>query len=456
MNLSPPYVLLAGPLAIAALLALFRRWPRAASLAGTGCLWLLAALLAASPADQPTATAAPLLFGHPLLLSEALRALFLLLYLGLSLLFLLATFWPQGGWFVPAALATLSPLAAALMIQPFTLAALCLIVAAVFLAVVIQADRTGSAHASLRYLIIMVLVMPLLLVGGWMVERQPLTPLLPAARLLLVGFIILLAGFPFHLWVMPIVTSTRPLHLPFIFGLAQLAIVTFIFQARLVYPWLPANDPIYTWVRWSALLTALLGGLLAVTATHFSHLLGSLLLLDMGLALLPLATGGRPGWETALSLHVVRFISLTVAGVGITLLPPLAEAGSFADSRGLARRAPFHLALFIYGCCSLLGLPLTIGFSGRWALLATALPAGSPTTTWMALLLLIALASGLAGILRALAWLLTPADQPAPLPPASGRLRRFVAVALLANLGFALFPQALLTSATRLAGLLSG
>jgi NADH:ubiquinone oxidoreductase subunit 2 (subunit N) len=99
------------------------------------------------------------------------------------------------------------------------------------------------------------------------------------------------------------------------------------------------------------------------------------------------------------------------------------------------------VALFIYGTMSLAGLPLTPGFAGRWGVI-TLVAAQSP---WLAALLLLAAASSLFGLWRALGAALAPAEEDVPpLPRRDALLAQGIAVTALAGgLLLALFPQIL-------------
>ena len=70
------------------------------------------------------------------------------------------------------------------------------------------------------------------------------------------------------------------------------------------------------------------------------------------------------GWETAVSIHIGRFIGLLLAGIGLHLATT-------------SRFQKLGMGLFAYGGFTLLGLPLTAGFVGVWDGL-TAVNAGWP------------------------------------------------------------------------------
>lgn len=65
---------------------------------------------------------------------------------------------------------------------------------------------------------------------------------------------------------------------------------------------------------------------------------------------------------------------------------PTATAETYADLRGIGRRHPFLTAAMAVCCISLIGIPLTVGFLGKFFVIRPALQlaeAGGVTATWM-------------------------------------------------------------------------
>jgi formate hydrogenlyase subunit 3/multisubunit Na+/H+ antiporter MnhD subunit len=255
------------------------------------------------------------------------------------------------------------------MIRPFTLGAIFLLVALALLVLVIQSERAGTVRPALRYLLIGLLATCLFLIAGWMVGPEQTGLQTTAARLLVVAFVMFMAGFPFYIWVIPVANRTPLLARTLVLGIVPLMVTTFLFNILQDNAWLYQEAQFVLWLRWSGLLTVLVAGLSALTADP-RRLLGALVLLDVGTAILALLLGRQ---ETVVTLHLARTIGLLLAGIGLQ-----------QDSR-------WGRLLFIYGCASLLGLPLTPGFFGRWIIFSQA-----PDVTFV-LLLLAGMAGGLSG-----------------------------------------------------------
>jgi NADH:ubiquinone oxidoreductase subunit 2 (subunit N) len=120
-------------------------------------------------------------------------------------------------------------------------------------------------------------------------------------------------------------------------------------------------------------------------------------------------------------------------------------------NRGLARRAPFSLALYLSGASALLGLPLTLSFGPHW--LALRALAGS-TAVWLPALALFAAGLGAFALFRAVLYWLEPGEDTA-VSPEPRWLQAVLAVFLLVILWSSLHPAAIFTYSSRLAALFS-
>jgi NADH:ubiquinone oxidoreductase subunit 2 (subunit N) len=444
-----PLLLLIGPLLLAGVLFLLRRWPVVTAVLGALAVLILARMVAAIPLDNSgIETASPLfagdtlaIYGRTFVLTDEVQAVVRLLYQGVALLMLLAAVAPQGRLFVPLCLLLLSPLAGLLMVQPFLIGILLLLVVMALVAMLIQGGQPGSTLAASRSLVLATVAVCLLLVAGWMMGADQATFLTSIWQLWLLGIVILLAGFPFHIWVRPAVTESPSLVPAVVFGLVHFALVSFSFSLWQENPWLQQNAQFGVLARGLGAATVAAAALLTFNAAGFGRLLAYTLLADIGATVMTLPVGGAAGQDALLSVLLLRFISLALAGTGLGLLRAQMPSDSWAAAGGLARRSPGAVILFAYGLISLAGLPVTPGFAGRWAVLGLA-AAQSP---WLAGLLLLAAASTLVGLWRMVAVILAPVEIEAP--PSSRQILLAEAAAVVVLVGgsiFALFPQLLL------------
>lgn len=393
-----PVLVAVGPLVAALLVWLLGRWPRVAAVVGA----VLALGLAVWLRLLKDGGEAVGVYGRSLTLTPGIQWLFLLLFTSLAILYLLSLLWPQGRYFVAASLAALSPMALALMIRPLILGALFWLIAAFLLGIIIQSDQAGQTQGAWRYVLMIFLAVLLLLVGGWLADTAQAALQEMAGQLLGAAFLILLAGFPFHIWVQPVVAAGRNLPLVLVLGLGQVLLILFVYDWLAAYPWVQTGPRFRQFVQLSSGLTALTAGVLAMTTSSLRRLVGSLLLLDMSvsLALLLVPVGG--GWETAVQLPLLRSVSLLLIMLGRQTLP---DMESDTGWRGLGRRQPTAALTVGYGLVSLLGLPLGVGFSGRWAAVAL-IAKEADVSFWLPAGLLLAIGGGIYGVWRSLAPLL--------------------------------------------------
>jgi NADH-quinone oxidoreductase subunit N len=433
--------------------ARFNRFLAPSAALAAGALGVLAASL---PLDQPmfggrlTISSTFAVLGRTFAIDPAGRVSVALLFGQGALLLLAVGFAGAGRLYVPAALAALGLLAAALFVRPFIFAALFLEMAAVF-AVLMLADETHrERRGAWRFLVFMTLAMPFILVSGWLLESSATSPetappTFNAALMLGLGFAILLAVVPFQSWVPLVAESAPPLASAFVFVVMQQAVVFLMLVSLAAYPWLEQNPVVYRTLTVMGGAMVLVGGVFALGQRNFGRTLGYAMLVDIGAVLLGVGLGSEAGVSAALTALVLRGAALTLWGMGCEQLRRVAGGDDFDSLRGMAWRHPFASAAMVFGLLSLVGFPLTAGFPGRWALLRL-LAQLHPTG---AILLLLGLASVSLVCVRGLAALLSPPKgEPAPALPES--IREKPVAMVIYGLGVALvlaggaFPQWLL------------
>jgi NADH-quinone oxidoreductase subunit N len=278
---------------------------------------------------------------------------------------------------------------------------------------------------------------------SWQLETQPTGWLLPPGELAALAALLLLAGFPFHIWLQAVVNEAAPLPLALVAGLAPLVPLALLFQQFATHPNL--LDATFRQLIWlSGSLTLLVAGVLALTAVHLRRAIGNILLLDMALTILCLTLPEQVGWETAVTLQIGRFGSLLLVAGGWKLLQRhQAEWPLDKLPTGLGRRSPLSLALLGVGLFSLLGLPFTLGFGGQWRLLTAVaeLANRGGVPWWLPAVALLALGLGAAGVLRLLVVLLAKGDEGETAVSDPLWLQITVGIVLLLFLWLAINPQ---------------
>lgn len=382
------------PLAMAPVVYFLRRWPIAASLSASTTALVTAGFCLRLPLNDPAYA-----FGRKVVLDHSSQMVIVFILVTAAILFLCAwltsqspSFPPDGVYpeqgrraqntaFIPLGLAILSLLSGAAMIRLFLFAALVLEVTAIVAVFAIHGDRPrakhsrreghGSTRAGLRYLVMTALALPCFLVAAWLFDLQARYPhnatlAEPTVTLLFLGFAILLGVVPFHAWLLAVAVEAPPTVTAFLVGTVQpvlFLLMTHLFQR---HPWLIADNHAFQLLTVGGLLTALVGGFLALVQQDFGRLLAYAALSDLGCLLLGLGTASIEGL-TATALQLVnRSLALVLASVGLATLRRYASSDAFANVSNVARRMPLVSAGLLTGLLSLAGFPLTGGFASRW------------------------------------------------------------------------------------------
>jgi len=421
------------------------------ALAAAACAACLALLAIALPLDQRvlwgrlTISSSFPILGRTLTFEAANRLSLALMYGQGALLFVAAAFAPSGRYFLPAGLAALGLLAAAIFVQPFIFAPLFLELAAAVLVPMLAGESPRQTRGAWRFLVFMTLALPFILLSGWLLEGNAGTELgtqtLDVALTVGVGFAILLAVVPFQSWVPMVTQDAPPLAGAFVLVVMQQAVVFLLLTFLGAYPGLGQNPTVYRTFTVMGGGMVLVGGLFAVGQQNLGRTLGYAVLIDIGAVLLGVGLQSPAGIAAALTTLTLRGMALCLWGIGDAELRRAGGGDDFASLRGLGRRYPFAAAAAVFGLLSLVGFPLTAGFAGRWALLRL-LAQIHPTG---AILLWLAMASIALVCIRALAALLadSPDEPAAPGVEATGaKLVYSLGVVIVLALGT--FPQWLL------------
>jgi hypothetical protein len=439
-----PLLLLLLPL-IAALAARIverrRRVVAAVGLTGVAALAAVVIVAISRPGD-PTAT----VLGRTLALTSPARGLLLLVYALTGGLFALHWCRPVSRSFVAVALVALSPLAAALLITPPGLALALLAVALSVAAIALYGGRYAAAGAAWRAFLLAVLGLLPLLWAAWAQAAGQGGVALPLVMLL--ATLLLLGGFPFHSGLRGLARWSPPGALALVLGPVQIVVVALLFGLLDLTPAARAATEFQTALRGGALLSALLAAFLMHRERSASGMLSGALLLDAGGLTLAALAPGAAGLGVALAALMGRTLSLLLIALGLSW-----------PSGGKGRTNALRRALLLYGALSLVGVPLTPGFAGRWTQLLLLGGAWS----WAAVLFVAAL-----GVAAWTVWRVwsdeknatveavlipAPATVEASGAPTVRRAEWFAALLLLALSALVgLFPALLTALAARLAG----
>ena len=273
---------------------------------------------------------------------------------------------------------------------------------ALYALVALRRNHAVSTEAAMKYFVLGALASGFLLYGMSMIYGATGTLDLPlvadklasgqADRLIMVfGTVFLVAGLafklgavPFHMWV-PDVYQGAPTAMTLLIGAAP-KFAAFAITIRLLVSGLlgVAAD----WQQMLMILAVLslgVGNLIAIMQTNVKRLLAYSTIAHMGFMLLGFASGvvdsntvGAVDAYAASLFYVVTYVITTLGSFGVLMLASSKgfECESLDDIKGLGRRHPWLAAIFLILIFSLAGIPPTVGFYAKLAVLEAVVQAG--------------------------------------------------------------------------------
>jgi len=276
---------------------------------------------------------------------------------------------------------------------------------------------------------------------------QNQTLVLAALALMLVGILFKVSAAPFHVWT-PDVYEGAPSPVVALLSTAPKA-AAFALLLRVVYEIFPTLRSIWAPLLWIvAVLSMTVGNLAALRQQNVKRMLAYSAIAHAGYLLAAFAGIGSIGIAAA-SFYAVAYAAMNVGIFAIlTLVAGYDEQLSLIDDfRGLIYRSPFLGCLLIFFLISLIGIPFTGGFFGKFYVFSAAVGGGA-----IALAIIGLLNSGLATayyLRLALVSAQRPStDQKAPPKPVVGvAVGAALLLTILATLVLGIIPGAVLHAA---------
>jgi len=270
-------------------------------------------------------------------------------------------------------------------------------------------DHPPSAEAAIKYFVLGALASGFLLYGMSMIYGGTGTLDLariaqtmasgspPNPALMVFGVVFIVAGLafkfgavPFHMWV-PDVYQGAPTVVTLLIAAAP-KVATFAIAFRLL-----ADGLIGVAADWQQMLLILsvlsmaVGNIVAIAQTNIKRMLAYSAIAQVGFVLLGMLSGVVGGdvggladaWSTSM-FYLVSYVLTTMGTFGILLLIARSghEAEEIEDLKGLARRAPGLAFTMLILMFSLTGIPPTVGFYAKLAVLQSVVDAGM---IWLAI-----------------------------------------------------------------------
>ncbi len=210
--------------------------------------------------------------------------------------------------------------------------------------------------------------------------------LLGGIALLSVGLLFKVSAVPFQAWT-PDVYQGAPTAVT-AFMAAATKVAAFGALLRLFYVAFGANRSDWLPMIWIvAILTMVVGSVLALTQTDVKRLLayssiahaGFILTGFLGIRSLSEVQPGSLTGVSAVLFYLTTYGFTTMAAFALVTVvrDGSGEATHLSRWRGLGKESPWVAGMFAFLLLAMAGIPLTSGFTGKWAVFAAALDAGA-------------------------------------------------------------------------------
>lgn len=276
-------------------------------------------------------------------------------------------------------------------------------------------DSAISSEAAMKYFVLGALATGLLLygmsmiygatgslniqdIGGYVLHRPPDDMvLLFGLAFVVVGLAFKLGAVPFHMWI-PDVYHGTPTAMTLYISTAP-KIATFAIVIRFLVDGLGGLQ-----VQWQDMLVILaaasiaIGNVVALAQTNIKRLLAYSTISHVGFMLLGILTGTVAGYAGAM-FYILVYALMTLGGFGMVVLLSRAgfEAERLEDFKGLNERSPWFAFMMLIIMFSTAGVPPTVGFYAKLAVLRALLDVGM---VWLAVYAVIFSVIGAAYYLR--------------------------------------------------------
>jgi NADH-quinone oxidoreductase subunit N len=274
---------------------------------------------------------------------------------------------------------------------------------ALYASVALRRDSTVATEAAMKYFVLGALSSGMLLYGMSMVYGA--TGSLEITRIaetvaeggatdfvLIFGLVFVVAGIgfklgavPFHMWI-PDVYHGAPTPVTLIVSSAP-KFAAFAFIMRLLAQALGAEQLVAEWQQMlvvMAVLSLIVGNITAIAQTNLKRMLAYSTISHMGFVLLGILAGDIVGYSAGM-FYVVVYVLMNIGTFGMILLLSRAgfEADNIDDFKGLNQRSPWYAFMMLLLMFSMTGIPPTVGFYAKLAVLQAVIDAGY---LWLAVL----------------------------------------------------------------------
>ena len=260
--------------------------------------------------------------------------------------------------------------------------------------VALDRDNPKATEAAMKYFVLGALASGMLLYGmsmmygatGSLNLSEVAAALLNGSQdrpVLVLGLVFIVAGLafklgavPFQMWL-PDVYDGSPTATTLLIG-SVTKLAAFAFVIRLL-----TQGLFVLAVDWQgmlvimAVMSIIVGNITAIAQTNLKRMFAYSTISHVGFLMYGLMSVSLNGYASAM-LYIVAYMLMTLAGFGMILLLSRKgfEADKLDDLKGLNQRSPWFAFMMLITMFSMAGVPPTIGFYAKFAVLQAALQAG--------------------------------------------------------------------------------
>jgi NADH-quinone oxidoreductase subunit N len=273
-----------------------------------------------------------------------------------------------------------------------------------------------------------------------------------AAALMFVGFAFKVSAAPFQIWA-PDVYQGAPAPVTLFMSAGPKAAAFAVFLRVFITAFGPITNRWEPFVWSSALLTMVIGNFAALLQTNIKRLMAYSSIAHAGYVMVAIAAHNQVGVAAAMFyLAAYAFMNIGAFAVITHFSRQGEKYVNVEDLAGLGWKQPVTAALFSIFLLSLIGVPLTGGFFGKFYIFKAALDAN---LVWLSILGLLNSAVAAYYYLRILVvmYMHEPGESTLTLEPLSPGIRTTLWAAALGTLILGVFPSLLLNFAANSSGL---
>jgi formate hydrogenlyase subunit 3/multisubunit Na+/H+ antiporter MnhD subunit len=313
-----------------------------------------------------------LVFGRRFVLGESDRPIVALLFFVAAFWFLLLEPKTTPIQTIPLGLGGITLILTAFAVEPLFYGSLFFAFLALIYVVLLSPPGSKPTPGVMRFLIFQVLGILFILFAAWLASWIDLNSddqiLLTRSMLILgLGFSFLLAIFPFISWVPMVAERNHPFLSGFVFNTYFLGVILFGTRFITEGGWLGQGVSTQGALQIAGIMMIGTGGILAVFSNHLGRLTSSLVLAEIGRALLAISLF-QAGFPLFFAMVIIQAIALGIWSLSLTNLQGVIGELDYENAAGSAWQWPVTSSGLLVAYFSLAGMPLLAGFPLYWAL----------------------------------------------------------------------------------------